>query len=256
MITVATYNILHDYYYDLISKNINFLISQGADVICLQEADPQFAGVPNNPFLNPALADWKIQYFHSGIACNLAIAWNTKRVSLESVQTILLPVLSQPSVLQRMKHLKEPLQRGALSALFKIHGKTVRITNTHLAWEGGLRHRLRQLVYLRDTLDKSPAESECLAGDFNTSIPSLFRKYEQTKVENVLGKNWTDELPNLVWSDDDSFTAPQDGWDSVIKILRFFHIKFRMRLDYIFATTLNSSPPKCTTSPAPTTGHY
>ena len=43
-ITCATYNILHGYHRELVLKNIRFLIDEGADVICLQEAEGRFKG--------------------------------------------------------------------------------------------------------------------------------------------------------------------------------------------------------------------
>ena len=238
MLTVATYNILHGYRTSLILDDIKILIGKGADVICLQEADLPFENPLNDLLKHEALKNWQVQYTHYGIAGNVALMWNSDRVKLQHAETILLPRLPGLSILQKLRGGKEILQRVALTGEFLVDGKIVHITGTHLAWEGGVKHRLKQLAYLRGHLSKQPYDREVLAGDFNTFAPAALRYFQGKKVQNILGERYINALPNLHWSCDISYTAPQDGWDNIVKVFNFFGIKMRSRLDYLFARNL------------------
>ena len=152
-IALASYNILHGHHSDQIIKNINFLISKGANVLCLQESDLGFKKSLNN-LLKTKLFDWEVRYFHTGPACNLAIIWNNKVLRLKNIEPTLLPNLPKPSITQRLIRSALTYRRGALSAYFSVNGRMIRVTNAHLGWEGGIKHRFRQLKYLRDVLEK------------------------------------------------------------------------------------------------------
>ncbi len=235
-IRLTTYNILHGYHSDLIIKNISFLIEKGVNVICLQEVKQEFKKSLENLLKTQ---NWKGVYLHYPRACNLAIIWNPLCLTLENEKHILLPILLKPSFLQQFTgYAKEKLQRGALSACFSIGNKIFRITNAHLAWEGGARHRLSQLGCIMDILDKELVDYDVLAGDFNTPSPVLFRRIQEKKIENKLGKKWTNVFQNIPYTCDTSYFAPQDGLGKYIKILHLFGIKFKQRLDYIFIKNL------------------
>ena len=232
-IVLASYNILYGHHRDLIIKNIKFLIEKGANVVCLQEADPQFKKSLNR-LLKKKLNNWKAEYFHTGPACNLAIVWNDSMLKLKDIKPVLLPTPSRPSVTQRLLRRGEIGKRGALSAHFLVNGKIVSVTNTHLSWEGGIKYRMRQLKFLREFLDKEQVDHGILSGDFNTIAPAMFRRIQKKKVERILGEKWTNALPHLKWSFDISYTAPQDGPGKLVKICRLFRIRMRSLLDYMF----------------------
>lgn len=232
-IVLASYNILHGHHSNLIIKNIKFLIAKDANVICLQETDLLFKKSLNN-LLKKELRDWKVRYFHTGIACNLAIVWNDRLLKLKNIRPILLPTLPKPSITQRLLRSTQLYKRGALSAHFLVNGKAVRVTNAHLGWEGGIKHRMRQLRYLREFLNKEQVDHGILSGDFNTFAPAMFRRIQKKKVEQILGKEWINALPDLKWSCDISYVVPQDGWGKAVKLCRLLHIKMRSLLDYMF----------------------
>jgi endonuclease/exonuclease/phosphatase family metal-dependent hydrolase len=121
---------------------------------------------------------------------------------------------------------------------FLFRGKALRVTSAHLGWEGGVRHRLKQLAFLREFLDSSPADCDVVAGDFNTWAPAVFRRRQGKKVQKVLGADYTNTLPKLKWSCDLSYSVPQDGWGPVIRICKPLRIKLKSRLDYLFARNL------------------
>ncbi len=235
MITVATYNILHDYYADLILENIALLIEKGVDVICLQEAESKLEKPLQHFLKNRESNAWNARYEHAGLGGNVALVWNSDRLQLQSLERILLPQLAKYLLIERITGHDAPMHRAALAGTFVAEGKVFRVTSVHLAWEGGTRHRLAQLSYLKNDLARHPSRCDIIGGDFNTVVPSFFRRTQQRKVEAVMGAAWTDVLPNLRWSFDLAYTAPQDGWDTLVKILHPLGVRMRARLDYFFA---------------------
>lgn len=238
MITVATYNILHGHHSQLILESIKFLLDQGVDTLCIQEADPPFPEVFDEFLHASNMKDWKVRYVHVDRGGNLATAWNSSKLDLKEFEVIPLPVLPKPSNLQRLKGHNIIMQRVGAAAGFLVEGKLVRITNVHLAWEGGVRHRLEQLRHLRDVLAKHPVEADVLGGDFNTVAPARLRRLQQKRVEAILGPEWTNALASLAWSWDTAYTAPQDKGKFVANIARPLGLKLRARLDYLFSRNL------------------
>ena len=237
-ITCATYNILHGYHRDLILKNLRFLIDEGTDVICLQEAEVRFEAALAEFLRDPALTDWKITYAHLGLGGNVAILWNTTRLTLESTSIIPLPKLEVPTRLERLKGLADSVNRVALAGLFTCHDKTVQITSTHVAWEGGLRHRLRQVRHLREKITEEEADYRIVAGDFNTIGVRSFRKLHHGRVHGALGHEYINAHPDVRWTYDNSYIDPDDGVE-FMKALHKTGITFRRRLDYIFARDMH-----------------
>src|ERR1700690_3124981 len=92
-LTCATYNILHGYHRDMILKNIRFLIDEGADAICLQEAEVRFEHAMREFLAQKDLADWEIRYAHIGLGGNVAILWNTRRLQFKKTRVVPIPIL-------------------------------------------------------------------------------------------------------------------------------------------------------------------
>ncbi len=226
MITVSTYNILHGYHKEQIIKNIALFIEKGSDIICLQEVDRPFEEYLN-AFIKTTMPKWSVEYTHLGWGCDLAIMWNSAEITLHSSATIRLPIAPE-----------SPYDRGALSAEFSRKGSNIRVTSAHLSWEGGLSRRFEQLRCLRDTFQAKPCDHEILCGDFNTSAPSLFRKYQKRKVQDALGTDWKNVLPDLVWTCDVSDSYPADTFHKVSTTLKLLGFKLRMCLDYMLVRNL------------------
>lgn len=236
-LALATYNILHGYHRKLILEDIKLLIEKGVDVLCLQEAEVSFEKPLNEVLRAIGLHMWEVRYAHSGAGGDLALAWNTSRIVLQNMEAVLLPIVT-PVFLQRIKGHTTPYRREALIGRFLVDRKVIRITNVHLAWEGGIRHRLEQLIFLKKKLPETSADADIVGGDFNTFAPSFLRRLQQKKVEAVLGEKYVNVFPDLHWSFDIKYTAPEDKWETLAKICRLLGIKVRSRLDYIFTRNM------------------
>ena len=239
-ITCATYNILHGYHRELVLSNIRFLIGQGADVICLQEAEVRFKGALRKLLGEKDLAGWEMRSGHAGFGGNVAILWKSERLQLARTKLVKLPKPLIPSTLQRIqvRRLKKfDANRIALVGVFESGGQTIQVASAHIAWEGGSRHRMRQIRHLRETLEEEAADIRIVAGDFNTLAPRALRHVHERRVQRVLGAHYINALPKLSWSYDTSHADPGDGFGFLPKLHRA-GVRFRARLDYIFATNV------------------
>ncbi len=240
-LTCATYNILHGYHRDMVLKNIRFLIDEGADVICLQEAEVRFKGALRKFIGQKDLAGWEMRSAHAGFGGNVAILWRSERLRLVRTDLIPLPKLRTPARLQdlHVKRLKKfDTDRVALVGFFESEGQTFQIASAHIAWEGGNRHRMRQIRHLREMLEKEEADVRIVAGDFNTLAPRAMRHIHERRVEEALGAHYVNALPKLSWSYDISHADPRDGL-GFLPTLHRAGVRFRARLDYIFGTNVS-----------------
>ena len=239
-VTCATYNILHGYHRDMILKNIRFLIDEGADVICLQEAEVRFEPELKKFLAQKSLVGWQMRTAHVGYGGNVAILWNSGRLRLMKTKTCRLPKLQASRGLQRLRvprFRKLDTNRVALVGFFESGGQTFQIASAHIAWEGGSAHRLGQLRYLRDALESDAADVRIIAGDFNTLAPRTLGRVHERRVEQALGPHYVNALPKLAWSYDTSHADPGDGLGFLPKLHKA-GVKFRTRLDYIFGTNV------------------
>ena len=229
--TCATYNILHGYHRDLILNNIRFLMERSADVICLQEAEVGFEE-PLKKLI--ALDGWEMRSVHAGFGGNVATLWNARKLQLASAEVLPLPDLKTPLSLRRLNGMSGKIKRVALIATFDLEGHALQITNVHLDWEGGARHRMRQLKHLRQMLDDSRADFRIITGDFNTVAPRPLRRYHERRVERALGEEFRNAFPRLPWTYDLSWVDPSDGMQFIATLARA-GLKWRQRFDYMFA---------------------
>jgi endonuclease/exonuclease/phosphatase family metal-dependent hydrolase len=237
-LTCATYNILHGYHRELILKNIRFLIDQGADVICLQEAEVRFEEPLKALLAQPELSHWRAECGHAGRGGNVATLWNTRTLTLKHAHLVELPRLRTPGTLQLLRGLVETIQRAALVAEFDWGGKSLQVGNAHLAWEGGSRHRMRQLTHVRKELEKRPAEFRIVTGDFNTLAHRLRRRAQEKRVEKTLGAEFRNAFPKMPWTYDISYNDPTDGLQFIMTLARASGVKWRQRFDYMFASDM------------------
>lgn len=234
--TCATYNILHGYHRDLILKNIRFLIKEGADAICLQEAEIKFEKGLRDFLRDCSNGSWEMRSVHAGLGGNVATLWNAEKLRLRDMTVIPLPKvrLEISGSIPHFRKLAEKTNRVALVGEFEMNGHAIQIANTHLAWEGGSRHRLRQLRHLREALEKTSPDFRVVTGDFNTIAPLTLRRMHERRIEKTLGAEFRNAFPRLPWTYDLSFTDPQDGLQFMGTLSRA-GVKLRRRLDYMFA---------------------
>ncbi|PIT91147.1 hypothetical protein COU17_01970 [Candidatus Kaiserbacteria bacterium CG10_big_fil_rev_8_21_14_0_10_49_17] len=237
-ITCATYNILRGHHTDLILKNIRFLIGEGADVLCLQEAEVSFEDSLRELLAHTDFSDWDMHHAHVGVGGNVAILWNKKKLRLIDTKVVRLHKLRIPFQLSALRELTDKIERAALVGSFEWEKKVLQVTSAHFAWEGGEKHRMRQVHHLRETIEEQPADFRILAGDFNTIGLSALRHSRERTLEETLGRKYVNALPKLHWSFDIAYTDPRDKL-RILASLYYLGLKFRNRLDYIFATSLN-----------------
>jgi len=231
---VATYNIMHGFHGDMLLVNVASLIAQGVDVLCLQEYEAPFSEALN-AFLPSLPGRWGIEQAHVGTRGDLGIMWNTDKLKLREARIVLLPCLPRPSVSQRIQGRTAQRRRAALSCTFAGEDHTVRITTVQLAWEGGIRQRLRQLRHLKRELAAGDAvDSDIVCGDFNTVPPRLWQRWQQQKLQDVLGAEYVDASPQVQWTYDNAYFTPYDGIEALTRICRSVGMTWRSRLDYIF----------------------
>jgi len=237
-ITCATYNILRGHHRELILKNIRFLIDEGADVLCLQEADVEFAKAINELLAGKDLGHWRVHHAHVGVGGNLALLWNSERLHLVDTKVARLHKLRVPSRLHRVRGFTDSIERAALIGSFMCEDKTLQIASAHIAWEGGEKHRMRQVKHLREVLEEDSADLRIVAGDFNTIGFHALRHARERKVEQALGHKYVNALPKLKWSFDIAYSDPRDKL-RILASLYSLGVRFRNRLDYIFAANLH-----------------
>lgn len=237
-VTCATYNILHGYHRAHILKNIRFLVQEGADVVCLQEAEVRFEKYLRELLAEEAFAAWDVSFAHAGLGGNVATIWNTTKLSFKDAQTVMLPKLRVAPPIPRLAGLMKKINRVALVTHFEVDGRTLQVVNVHLAWEGGARHRLRQLKHLREELMRTAADFRIVTGDFNTIGARPLRARQERGVERTLGAEFRNAFPKLPWTYDTSFIDPEEGLQFMATLSRA-GLRFRRRLDYMFAQDLS-----------------
>lgn len=96
-----------------------------------------------------------------------AIFYNTD-FNLVSQKFIKIPDYEPNIFWKVMRFYFIPIQRLALSAVFKKDSHLIRITNVHLEYSGGQKVRHKQIEYLLGILEKESVNTDIVLGDFNT----------------------------------------------------------------------------------------
>lgn len=231
---LATYNIQHGTNLPVLLENILRLRDSGVTVICLQEVHDFFDGISVGEKISEALGDaWKgTFYLGEGYALGLGVFWLTDVLELEDVQTVALPRLGKKHFLERWWIGPELAERGALSCVFRSGDRSIRVTTTHLDWQGGYQHRVRQLSHLIDVLGDHP-ETDIVCGDLNTCMPSWFYTRYKSYLYPLLS-SYEDAFPDLRWTCDIRTLHKDDGPPLVMKALRALGFRCQQRLDHVF----------------------
>ncbi len=122
-----------------------------------------------------------------------------------------------------------PVQRLAISALFEINNKKVRVTNVHLEYSGDSNIRQEQLNYL---LKKVPTGSDLhiLLGDFNT-LGKLDKKLPE--LELLIKYGFKLASKNIRWTANPD--SPDPNWFATpyIQTIRKLGFDLRQNLDHV-----------------------
>ena len=252
-LTIASYNIQFSLHPESLVENINIIVKNGADIICLQEVIKK----PNEIFIIDQIVDnlgkdW--HYDHhleeslSVLGMGNCILWNSKRIKLEHISKITLPTSGSLAIHERIFSylaggISKPFKRRVLLGYFCMNSTKFTVANIHLDHNGGINNRKQQLSYLMQSQFKnSPKSIDVIAGDFN-NFDLLKSGKEKRIYSNILGNNFIDATANIDSTADFNkmkfyFATNFLGW--VVKRLDF-HIK--RKLDYIWvknATILES----------------
>lgn len=198
---IISYNIHKSLKNKAIVKNVKKISASGASVICLQEVRSSEDNFIVNEILHELGSAWEAHSFLSpeenSFDYGLCILWKTEALKPLEFKKIRLPILGVNNpvwqFLQIIYHGKPgPHMRGALIGTFSDNdGKKVRISNIHLDWQGRLKHRIKQIKYLKENLDYAEeVHCEIVCGDFNT-IGLFTRKRQIKKISAALGEQFT-----------------------------------------------------------------
>jgi endonuclease/exonuclease/phosphatase family metal-dependent hydrolase len=243
---VATYNIEYSRRPQQITKTILRMARRGVSVICLQE----MLRIPQQAFIGDVLLDvlgesWELVYFigkkGNYLDEGVGILWNTKDVSLQSTNRVSLPELKNPKRYERfflraLGYQEDLLPRRTIIATFLFHTYSVRVTSLHLDLVGGIAHRKYQTKYLLDYVQKKqPVDSEIICGDFNTIDFLSTGKEEHSLTQLFSSYSLCDVTSAIRWSADMSQTAFGEKQTILTRIIKWFPIHARRKLDYIWS---------------------
>jgi len=203
---LASYNIYDGYNRDNIIENILNFAEQGVNFFCLQEVRSSETGdFIGDVLLQKLGSGWQSEYFVATVPSSdygLAMYWRKDILSPLKFETVSLAKLDFLSLFEQLieyaqGNRTQPIQRGALAGTFMMDGKVLRITNIHLDWHGGKKHRLKQLKQLVDHLKKMPpVNSEVVCGDFNT-VSFVGTDSHLKEIHMTLGEDFFNSIPEI-----------------------------------------------------------
>lgn len=244
---LATYNVFRGRRISAIVKNIEKLAAQGLDIICLQEMKHS----PGKIFLGDILekklgSGWQMEYLLGlGDNLGLAILWRVDRFDLKDKMEILLPRIRHYHPGRQITALRSlPLQRGALSLRLFSKGakREVRVTNVHLDFQGGVRHRTEQFSYLAESLRATASNSpEIICGDMNTLGLKPWRKVQTKYFSEILGDRFIEASRDIRKSWRVGSINPLNDLSRRPRWLDKLCRQFGQRLDYIWSAGLQVS---------------
>lgn len=240
-LTIVTYNIELSLNVKKIVENLSDLAKKGVAVFCLQET----MNVPDQELIVTTILkklgnDWKAIYHigdeNSKLSIGTCIIWNKNILDREKEKKVLLPKMKQLGLheiaFNRLAGgVAKPLQRRAISCVFRFNKKPIRITSLHLDHIGGTKHRIRQLKHFLSHQNETGYEIIC--GDFNT-FDLLKTGEEHALLQKTLGNKFIDASEGIGHTDDiyhlnTTYAFPLFTW-----IIKTFHIHIRRKLDYVW----------------------
>lgn len=241
---IVTYNIEYAAQKGKILENIIQLEKDGVDIFCFQELinTPQ-EGFFIDTVLQKLGDSWQAVYnvgeMEGRLSLGNAIVWNKKKFFLKSSEKILLPLIKNFDLHEKLwyKTIRVPgvpIQRRAITCLFTLNQTPIRVTSVHVDNVGGPTHRKKQLAFLMTKLRllETPKQ-EIICGDFNT-FDLLKTGYEKKMIQNEIGEDFVDASNKIAWTSDIAMI----DFSTSIKIfpwfIKAFNIHIRRRLDYIW----------------------
>ena len=208
-IKLVSYNIHNGLETETLIKNIQGFAEQGVVVFCLQEFWKWMQPIDLEiKFLENLGPDWQIKYetppkpLHDYGVC---ILWKKTDLQIVSFECLALPLLSKTSwwgkLWIRFNGFGPEafiVQRGALIGTFLWKECRLRITSLHMDWQGGRKHRLAQVKYLKEYLLTHPeVDHEVICGDWN-SIGLWKKELEPKAFMELLGHDFKNACKETV----------------------------------------------------------
>lgn len=204
---LVSYNICDSGQQEEIIDNLLDFSKQGVNMFCLQEVRRPKDG----PFIGDSLLEklgsgWQAEFFLSDSPASsdygLGILWRSDVIKPVKFERLTFPSLDQLNGYEQLVELiqrknADPIKRGALIGTFVMHGRNVKVSNLHLDWHGGFKHRFNQLRYLMDNLKSELPHGEIICGDFNTVSFINTTKEQIQKINSLLGSEFTNAIPQF-----------------------------------------------------------
>jgi endonuclease/exonuclease/phosphatase family metal-dependent hydrolase len=243
-LTVVTYNIQFGINSEKIISNVEKLVHNGADVVCLQET----INVVSQELIVTAIlkrlgkkwqASYNIGTEYSRLSIGTCIFWNTDKLTIKREDKIFLPKLTRFAPHEKLYYWLIgvpgiPVQRRATICYFSFNNSTLRITSLHIDNVGGPIHRMKQLSYLLSEFKKDEIpEYEIICGDFNT-FDLLKTGYERKLLQREFGKEFIDASKKAGWTSDIYNIDFKTSVNIFPWMIKTFHIHIRRRLDYLW----------------------
>ena len=149
-----SYNILGGEYDDEILSELKTAIDK-SDIVCFQEFPKKKSSSSKfeQYFGNNYSSEKSLNLILPKRKMGLATFYNNKKFKLQKLKILHLPT-SKWTIWEKMftwsffDGIPDPYDRTALITMLEYNKKPLVIVNTHLAWEGGKKHQMRQFEYI------------------------------------------------------------------------------------------------------------
>lgn len=175
----VSYNICMGKNAQKVVGNLEQFAYRGARLFCLQEVRRSYKDVSVIDLLLKRLGPlWQAESFLSSKSKSfdygLCLVWHSETLEPIKFEHLSLPRLHILGLSEMAYEIFtrrgfRSIQRGVLVGHFIYQGQPLRISNLHLDWQGGLKHRLKQIKFLREHLqEQGKLAREIVCGDLNT----------------------------------------------------------------------------------------
>ncbi len=242
-ISFVTYNIQFSQHSNEVINNLLEMVASGVSMICLQEVVIYEKENIIKNLLHKLGDSWQAEC-HLGEEKNIfgmgnCILWNKTVLSIKSKHLFFLPYSQQLKIHEKIFSflaggIVSSLKRRMILIKFGIGKKSLYVANVHLDHNGGMRHRLKQLLYIKH-LSKQiniPA-GEIICGDFNC-LDLLKTGKEQKLYKELFGSHYIEATKQIDWTADLFNIDTSLGVAVLGKIIRLLNIHVRRKIDFVW----------------------
>ncbi|OGE80995.1 MAG: hypothetical protein A3E98_03760 [Candidatus Doudnabacteria bacterium RIFCSPHIGHO2_12_FULL_48_11] len=208
MLKLVSYNLHNSRNEREIVRNVLDFASAGVNLFCLQEVRLSKGGKFIGDAILSALGPgWNGNFFLSPEPFlkdyGLGIVWKSE-MDLVKFENLSFDTPANFGSYQRIINLLlragiTPFQQryGSLIGTFKIGKTSLRISNLHIDWRGGLENRISQIKHLSNYLKEAlVVDGEIICGDFNTL--GFFENSKQVEmIHSLFGKEFINLFPDF-----------------------------------------------------------